>query len=193
MILNQRSQDVLAANNWNVCQYAILLMMVAQSVGMQAGQLVHVIADAHIYDRHVYIIRELIARPQHPAPTVTLTPRSRTSTTSRRATSSSRTTSTARRSRTSPSPSSRTPAPRDTPQQPRSHHEHPRHPLPNLHAIVAVCDDWGIGSAGDMVVENRADMRHFVAKTSGHTVLMGRRTLGASRAAAPSRTAATSW
>ena len=74
MILNQRSQDVLAANNWNVCQYAILLMMVAQSVGMQAGQLVHVIADAHIYDRHVDIIRELIARPQHPAPTVTLNP-----------------------------------------------------------------------------------------------------------------------
>ena len=74
MILNQRSQDVLAANSWNVCQYAILLMMVAQSVGMQAGQLVHVIADAHIYDRHVDIIRELIARPQHPAPTVTLNP-----------------------------------------------------------------------------------------------------------------------
>lgn len=53
----------------------------------------------------------------------------------------------------------------------------PATPLPNLHAIVAVCDDWGIGADGDMVVENRADMRHFVAKTSGHTVLMGRRTL----------------
>lgn len=53
----------------------------------------------------------------------------------------------------------------------------PATPLHNLHAIVAVCDDWGIGAAGDMVVENRADMRHFVAKTSGHTVLMGRRTL----------------
>lgn len=53
----------------------------------------------------------------------------------------------------------------------------PHTPLPNLHAIVAVCDDWGIGAAGGMVVENRADMRHFVAKTSGHTVLMGRKTL----------------
>ena len=53
MILNQRSQDVLAANNWNVCQYAILLMMVAQVSGMVPGELVHVIADAHIYDRHV--------------------------------------------------------------------------------------------------------------------------------------------
>ncbi len=74
MVLNQRSQDVLAANNWNVCQYAILLMMVAQSVGMEAGQLVHVIADAHIYDRHVDIIRELISRPRYDAPRVSLNP-----------------------------------------------------------------------------------------------------------------------
>lgn len=74
MVLNQRSQDVLAANNWNVCQYAILLMMVAQSVGMVAGQLVHVIADAHIYDRHIDIIRELISRPKLAAPCVSLNP-----------------------------------------------------------------------------------------------------------------------
>lgn len=74
MVLNQRSQDVLAANNWNVCQYSILLMMVAQSVGMIAGQLVHVIADAHIYDRHIDIIRELISRPKLAAPRVSLNP-----------------------------------------------------------------------------------------------------------------------
>ena len=74
MVLNQHSQDVLAANNWNVCQYAILLMMVAQSVGMIAGQLVHVIADAHIYDRHIDIIRELISRPKLAAPRVSLNP-----------------------------------------------------------------------------------------------------------------------
>ncbi len=74
MVLNQRSQDILAANNWNVCQYAILLMMVAQSVGMIAGELVHVIADAHIYDRHVDVIRELIGRPQYAAPKVSLNP-----------------------------------------------------------------------------------------------------------------------
>ena len=74
MVLNQRSQDVLAANNWNVCQYAILLMMVAQSVGMIAGKLVHVIADAHIYDRHIDIIRELISRPKLAAPRVSLNP-----------------------------------------------------------------------------------------------------------------------
>ena len=74
MVLVQRSQDVLAANNWNVCQYAILLMMVAQVSNMNAGELVHMIADAHIYDRHVDIVRELIARPTHPAPRVRLNP-----------------------------------------------------------------------------------------------------------------------
>lgn len=74
MVLNQRSQDVLAANNWNVCQYALLLMMVAQATGMVAGELVHMIADAHIYDRHVDIVRELIERPTHAAPRVTLNP-----------------------------------------------------------------------------------------------------------------------
>lgn len=74
MLLNQRSQDILAANNWNVCQYAILLMMVAQVVDMNAGELVHMIADAHIYDRHVDVIRELISRPRLAAPKVSLNP-----------------------------------------------------------------------------------------------------------------------
>lgn len=74
MLLNQRSQDVLAANNWNVCQYAILLMMVAQVNNMIPGELVHMIADAHIYDRHVDIVRELISRPHHAAPKVSLNP-----------------------------------------------------------------------------------------------------------------------
>ena len=74
MVLNQRSQDVLTANNWNVCQYALLLMMVAQASDMVAGELVHMIADAHIYDRHVDIVRELISRPRHAAPRVSLNP-----------------------------------------------------------------------------------------------------------------------
>ena len=74
MVLVQRSQDVLSANNWNVCQYAILLMMVAQVSDMHAGELVHMIADAHIYDRHVDIVRELISRPTYPAPKVRLNP-----------------------------------------------------------------------------------------------------------------------
>jgi len=62
-ILNQRSQDFLVANNWNVCQYAVLMHMFAQVSGLAVGELVHVIADAHIYDRHVDIVKELIARP----------------------------------------------------------------------------------------------------------------------------------
>lgn len=74
LLLNQRSQDILAANNWNVCQYAILLMMVARHVNMIPGELVHVIADAHIYDRHVDIVRELIERPHFAAPRVSLNP-----------------------------------------------------------------------------------------------------------------------
>ncbi|MCC8042374.1 MAG: thymidylate synthase [Oscillospiraceae bacterium] len=67
-ILNQRSQDMLSANNWNVCQYAVLVHMLAQVSGLQAGELVHVIADAHIYDRHVPIIKEIIERESYPAP-----------------------------------------------------------------------------------------------------------------------------
>ena len=73
-ILNQRSQDVLTANNWNVCQYAVLIYMLAQVCGMKAGELVHVIADAHIYDRHIPMIEELIAREPLPAPTFWLNP-----------------------------------------------------------------------------------------------------------------------
>ncbi|HJB01470.1 MAG TPA: thymidylate synthase [Candidatus Mediterraneibacter merdavium] len=73
-ILNQRSQDVLTANNWNVCQYAVLLHILAQVCGMKAGEFVHVIADAHIYDRHVPMIEELISREPLPAPTLWLNP-----------------------------------------------------------------------------------------------------------------------
>lgn len=73
-ILNQRSQDVLTANNWNVVQYAVLVHMLAQVCDMQAGELVHVIADAHIYDRHVPLVRELIGRQPGPAPRFWLNP-----------------------------------------------------------------------------------------------------------------------
>lgn len=67
-ILNQRSQDMLTANNWNVCQYAILVHMMAAVSGLEAGELVHVIADAHIYDRHIPIVKEIIEREPYPAP-----------------------------------------------------------------------------------------------------------------------------
>jgi len=73
-ILNQRSQDMLAANNWNVVQYAVLVHMMAQVSGLQAGELVHVIADAHIYDRHVPLVERLLDAPQSPSPHFTMDP-----------------------------------------------------------------------------------------------------------------------
>lgn len=73
-ILNQRSQDMLAANAWNVAQYAALVMMFAQVSGLKPGEFVHVIADAHIYDRHIPIVKELIERECYDAPKVTLDP-----------------------------------------------------------------------------------------------------------------------
>ena len=73
-ILNQRSQDMLAANNWNVVQYSVLVYMMAQVSGLEPGELVHVIADAHIYDRHVPIIEEMIKNEPLPAPTFAMDP-----------------------------------------------------------------------------------------------------------------------
>ena len=73
-ILNQRSQDMLAANNWNVCQYAALVHMFAMVSGFEPGELVHVIADAHIYDRHIPIIKKIIANKPYPAPELKITP-----------------------------------------------------------------------------------------------------------------------
>ncbi len=67
-ILNQRSNDMLTANNWNVAQYAVLLIMFARVSGLKAGELVHVIADAHIYDRHIPIVKEIIEMPRYAAP-----------------------------------------------------------------------------------------------------------------------------
>ena len=73
-ILNQRSNDMLTANNWNVLQYAVLLIMFAQVSGLKVGELVHVIADAHIYDRHIPIVKEILEKPQHPAPKLIVNP-----------------------------------------------------------------------------------------------------------------------
>ena len=73
-ILNQRSNDMLTANNWNVAQYAVLLIMMAQVSGFKAGELVHVIADAHIYDRHIPIVKEIIEMPRYPAPRLIVDP-----------------------------------------------------------------------------------------------------------------------
>jgi thymidylate synthase len=73
-ILNQRSQDVLVANNWNVVQYAVLVHMFARVSGFEAGELVHVIADAHIYDRHIPLVEELLSREPYPAPKFHINP-----------------------------------------------------------------------------------------------------------------------
>lgn len=73
-ILNQRSQDILAANAWNVAQYAALTHMIAQCCDMNVGEFVHVIADAHIYDRHIDVVKELIERPSYPAPDFWMNP-----------------------------------------------------------------------------------------------------------------------
>ena len=73
-ILNQRSQDMLAANNWNVVQYSVLTCMMAQVSGLKPGEFVHVIADAHIYDRHVPMIEEIIANEPKPAPRLVIDP-----------------------------------------------------------------------------------------------------------------------
>lgn len=73
-ILNQRSQDMLTANNWNVCQYAVLLHMLAQVSGLVPGQLLHVIADAHIYDRHVPLVEEMLHSKTYDAPQIQLNP-----------------------------------------------------------------------------------------------------------------------
>ena len=73
-ILNQRSQDMLTANNWNVCQYAALVHMIAQVSGLQAGELVHVIADCHIYDRHVELVKKMLDNPTFEAPRFEIDP-----------------------------------------------------------------------------------------------------------------------
>ncbi len=73
-ILNQRSNDVLVANNWNVVQYAVLMHMLAQVSELEAGELVHVIADAHIYDRHIPLVEEMLQRPSYPAPIFKINP-----------------------------------------------------------------------------------------------------------------------
>ncbi len=73
-ILNQRSNDMLTANNWNVLQYSLLLMMFAQVSGLKPGKLMHVIADAHLYDRHIPLVEEILAKPEHSAPKLKINP-----------------------------------------------------------------------------------------------------------------------
>lgn len=158
MMLIQRSQDILAANNWNVCQYALLLMMVAQVENMYAGELMHVIADAHIYDRHIDTIQELISRPTYPAPKVRLNPEITNFydfTTDDLIVEDYQ----------------HGPQVKNIPVAIQV-----RYMSAHFHAIVAVCNGWAIGKDNQLLIHNKADMQHFVEKTTGHTVVMGRKT-----------------
>lgn len=73
-ILNQRSNDMAVANNWNVVQYAVLVHMLAQVSGLKVGELVHVIADAHIYDRHIPQVERMLKGEAHKAPKFVINP-----------------------------------------------------------------------------------------------------------------------
>ena len=157
-ILNQRSQDMLAANNWNVVQYAVLVHMLAQVSGLVPGELVHVIADAHIYDRHVPIVEKMLERRR---------PRRR------------------RRFIMDPSVTDFYAFTRDSfsagglhPRSLRGQnpHRHLRRPTA-VNAIVVVDRNWAIGRDNDLLFSLPTDMRRFRSLTLGGTVILGRRTL----------------
>ena len=155
-ILNQRSQDVLAANNWNVCQYAVLLHMLAQVCDMKVGEFVHVIADAHIYDRHVPMIEELISREPLPAPKFWLNPEVKDFYDF---------------------------TPDDVKLE--GYETHPQiknipiavYRRRSMQAIVAADNNWGIGYQNRLLVSIPSDMKFFRQKTTGNVVVMGRKTL----------------
>ncbi len=154
-ILNQRSQDMLAANNWNVVQYAVLVHMMAQVSGLQAGELVHVIADCHIYDRHVPIIERLLEKDERPAPKFSI---------------DTSVTDFYQFTRDSFSLEGYDPQPFED-----------KIPWPfkegAMYAIVAVDEKWGIGRDNGLLFRLSADLKRFRSLTEGHTVLMGRKTL----------------
>ena len=75
--LIQRSGDVLAAassGGWDTMEYAILVHMIAQVCGYQVGELVHIVHNLHIYDRHVEAVKEVMQNPEYPAPTLWINP-----------------------------------------------------------------------------------------------------------------------
>ena len=156
-ILNQRSNDVLAANNWNVCQYAVLIHMLAQVCDMEVGEFVHVIADAHIYDRHVPMIEELISREPLPAPKFWLNPEIKDF----------------------------YQFTRDDVKliDYQTHDQIKNIPVAvqvggnNMNLIVAVDSNWAIGKENKLLVSIPQDMKFFRETTKGKVVAMGRKTL----------------
>ena len=159
-VLNQRSQDILAANNWNVCQYAVLVHMLAQVCGMKAGEFVHVIADAHIYDRHVPMIEELISREPLPAPTFWLNPEITDF--------YDFTPDDVRLDRYETHP------------QIKKYSDcclSRERSVRSMRAIVCADKNWGIGRNNELLVSIPADMKMFREETTGKVVVMGRKTL----------------
>ena len=154
-VLNQRSQDVLAANNWNVVQYAVLLHMIAQVSGLKAGELVHVIADAHIYDRHIPLIKELISREPLPAPTFWINPEIKNF--------YDFTTDDVRLDNYQTGPQI-TNIPIAVQED-----EH-------MNIIVAVDKNWGIGYQGQLLEHIPEDLKYFKKLTQYNVVVMGRNT-----------------
>jgi len=157
-ILNQRSQDILAANNWNVCQYALLVHMMAQVCDMKVGELVHVIADAHIYDRHISLIKELIERPTYEAPKVWLNPEVKDFYKFTREDLFIE----------------------DYKAGPQIKHFGGgigQKGVLKMNFIVAVDENWAIGKENKLLVRIPSDMKQFREETTGKVVVMGRKTL----------------
>ena len=155
-ILNQRSQDVLAANNWNVCQYAVLVHMLAQVCDMNVGEFVHVIADAHIYDRHIPLVEELITRETYPAPKFWLNPEIKDF--------YQFTKDDVRLDDYVTGPQIK-------------HIPIAVYEEKDMNLIVAVDKNWAIGLSNKLLVSIPADMKFFRETTSGKVVAMGRKTL----------------
>lgn len=156
--MNQRSQDVLTANNWNVCQYAVLMHMLAQVCDMKVGELVHVIADAHIYDRHVELVKELITRQQHPAPKFWLNPEIKDFYQFTPDDIKVTDYVTGRRSKTF-----------------RWQYSSQEEKIMNI--IAAVDKNWAIGKNNELLVRIPMDQKFFRETTTGKVVVMGRKTL----------------
>ena len=163
-ILNQRSQDVLTANNWNVCQYAVLIYMLAQVCGMKAGELVHVIADAHIYDRHIPMIEELIAREPLPAPTFWLNPEVKDF--------YDFTPDDVRLDNYETHPQMKNYTGGCIKKRIESERQ-----ISYMKAILAADKNWGIGYNNRLLVSIPSDMKFFRRTTTGKVVVMGRKTL----------------
>ena len=158
-ILNQRSQDVLTANNWNVCQYAVLMHMLAQVCDMKVGELVHVIADAHIYDRHVELVKELITRQQYPAPKFWLNPEIKDF------------------YQFTPDDIKVTDYVTPSADQKHSGGNIAVRKEKIMNIIAAVDKNWAIGKNNELLVRIPMDQKFFRETTTGKVVVMGRKTL----------------